>query len=449
MKFTQPLMATILVAILFFCSCEEEKVPKAFQPRNDHEAYLKSLENANLLETALGKDWQLMAKEILNSPLSINSPYEEAFYIDDKEVQAMGYKFMAKRGQKVQVTVESLSTRDGMTFLDLYRKDGLGQYRHVATAAKESMTLGFEPRRDAEYILRFQTELLRGGQYKITIENVPTLAFPVAGKTPRAIGSFWGDPRDGGRRKHEGVDIFARRGTPIVAPSDGRVRFAGERGIGGKVVWLRDSKRGTSLYFAHLNKILVKSGDRIEKGDTLGTVGNTGNARTTPPHLHFGVYSNGAVDPLAFLKADGRRLKPLKAVTTNLGDFVRVDKNTSLFTDERKRKRKKRLNRNQVVKTIAETESAYRIELPNGDQGYINKNFIAQLNSPLENLDLKYSEDLLFSPRLNSTKSVIAANESISLLGESGDFYLVRTKNGQSGWMPRSVKESARNRADD
>src|SRR5665811_2381303 len=73
------------------------------------------------------------------------------------------------------------------------------------------------------------------------------------------------------------------------------------KGLGGKQVWLRDRERGNSLYYAHLDSIIAVFGRTVSPGDTLGLVGNTGNARTTPPHLHFGIYNRGAVNPLPYV----------------------------------------------------------------------------------------------------------------------------------------------------
>jgi hypothetical protein len=65
---------------------------------------------------------------------------------------------------------------------------------------------------------------------------------------------------------------------------------------------MRVADRTISLYYAHLDKQLVEAGQRVKKGDTLGLVGNTGNARFTPSHLHFGIYNyHGAVDPWPFV----------------------------------------------------------------------------------------------------------------------------------------------------
>ena len=77
-------------------------------------------------------------------------------------------------------------------------------------------------------------------------------------------------------------------------------------GIGGKHVWLSSGMLGIGgarYYYAHLDAFNVESGDSVSTGDVLGYVGNTGNARTTPPHLHFGIYTSfGPVDPAPFLR---------------------------------------------------------------------------------------------------------------------------------------------------
>jgi murein DD-endopeptidase MepM/ murein hydrolase activator NlpD len=129
-----------------------------------------------------------------------------------------------------------------------------------------------------------------------------SLVFPVSGKRSN-IGSFWGDVRDGGKRKHRGIDIFAKKGTPVVAISDGIIVHKGNTPRGGKTLWMRAIGQPWTVYYAHLDQQKVKAGQFVKKGDVLGTVGNTGNARTTPAHLHFGIYSlTGAINPLPYVK---------------------------------------------------------------------------------------------------------------------------------------------------
>ena len=130
-----------------------------------------------------------------------------------------------------------------------------------------------------------------------------SLAFPVASKKSN-IGSYWGARRDGGRRKHQGIDIFARKGTPVVAICDGIIVTRDNTPIGGKTLWLKSEDHSWTAYYAHLDKHKVKEGQRVRKGQVIGTVGNTGNARSTPSHLHFGIYTaRGPVNPYPYVKS--------------------------------------------------------------------------------------------------------------------------------------------------
>lgn len=194
----------------------------------------------------------------------------------------------------------------------------------MAEADSGRRSVELEPRRDGWYLFRAQPELLRGGRFSVSLTVAPTLAFPVSGRGEREILSRWGASRDGGRRRHHGIDIFAPRGTPVLAASTGRVVEVGENELGGLVVWLRD-ERGNAQYYAHLSAQLVAAGTTVAPGDTIGLVGNTGNARTTPPHLHFGIYrrGEGPVDPFWFLHRPPGRIPALDVDTTLLGGFAR------------------------------------------------------------------------------------------------------------------------------
>lgn len=106
----------------------------------------------------------------------------------------------------------------------------------------------------------------------------------------------WGAARSGGRR-HQGVDIFAEKGTPVRSTTDGIVVKAGHNLLGGKIVRIQGP--GAGHYYAHLKSKKVKLFQRVKAGQIIGTVGKTGNARRTPAHLHYGVYltRGGAVNP--------------------------------------------------------------------------------------------------------------------------------------------------------
>jgi murein DD-endopeptidase MepM/ murein hydrolase activator NlpD len=113
-------------------------------------------------------------------------------------------------------------------------------------------------------------------------------------KGPVRIGQGWGAPRDGGRRRHQGIDLLAPAGTPLVAVASGHItRLSNQdRGRGGISLWLRDA-RGTAYYYAHNQHNLARLGQRVQAGQLIARVGATGNARGGPPHLHFQIHPNG------------------------------------------------------------------------------------------------------------------------------------------------------------
>ena len=334
--------------------------PDLFRPVSQHEQYARSLEQANLDDTAMGRAWLTSAASALAQPRRVTLPFSASGSFDAAMPAAIAWRFRGVRGRRIEVEVE-LDADGGRVFVDLFRlkpeatlpaeagsykpeatllkpkatlpaeagsykpeaalppkggsyegDDGRsergGSYEgevteRVASARDGETTLAYEPRGDEMLIVRLQPELLRGGHYTVQQRAVATLRFPVQGVTARAVRSVFGDVRDRGVRSHEGVDIFAPRGTPVVAASDGWVTGVTTNRLGGKVVWMWDIHRGQALYYAHLDRQDVSPGERVKAGEIVGSVGNTGNARTTPPHLHFGIYRpiEGAIDPLPFI----------------------------------------------------------------------------------------------------------------------------------------------------
>lgn len=129
------------------------------------------------------------------------------------------------------------------------------------------------------------------------------LAMPVQGVRANQVADTFGAPR-GRDRKHEGVDIFAKRGTPILSSTRGLVIGVREGGLGGRQVWVLGPAQERH-YYAHLEDWApgMARGRVVEAGDVLGFVGDSGNAKGTPPHLHYGVYGEGgAYDPLPLLR---------------------------------------------------------------------------------------------------------------------------------------------------
>ena len=142
------------------------------------------------------------------------------------------------------------------------------------------------------------------------------IQMPVRGVKVRQVADTFGAPRGGGRL-HEGQDIFAKKGTPIYSATEGIVTRMGYGQLGGIYVMVM-GPGGRRYYYAHLERYAdgLEDGDLVTPQTLLGYVGNTGNARTTPPHLHFGVYGSWwnsdaqVVNPLPLLKdRDWAKLK--------------------------------------------------------------------------------------------------------------------------------------------
>ncbi|GAB4376790.1 MAG: M23 family metallopeptidase [Calditrichia bacterium] len=101
---------------------------------------------------------------------------------------------------------------------------------------------------------------------------------------------------------HYGIDLSADRGTPVLAPADGWVSFTGRNGAYGNYITI-DHKYGYKTSYGHLQKIYVRKGQFVRRGDKIGEVGNTG--RSTAPHLHYEVhYKNKPVDPIEYYFPD-------------------------------------------------------------------------------------------------------------------------------------------------
>ncbi len=147
-------------------------------------------------------------------------------------------------------------------------------------------------------------------RYFSMVPDTPAEQFlmPVQGRYVSQVADTYHSARSGGR-VHEGQDIFAPVGTPIYAATPGYVYRIGDNPLGGMTVTVVGAA-GWRFYYAHLSGYAadLAEGQFVDTNTLLGYVGNTGNARTTPPHLHLGVYTGtyescdwNAIDPLPFL----------------------------------------------------------------------------------------------------------------------------------------------------
>jgi peptidoglycan LD-endopeptidase LytH len=263
--------------------------------RSEHERYAAMLGLRGTAATPAGQAWLAAAGSALAMPRVARAPFTDTGTFDAAVPAAVGWRFEARRGQRIVADVEAGA---GRVFVDLFNGED-----HVASAPVDQPQLVYDVTADGPVVLRVQPELGAGAPYTVAERSLASMTFPVAGLTPRAVQSRFGASRDEGRRSHEGVDIFAKQGTPVLAATDGWIGGSETNGLGGTVVWVWSPLRRLRTYYAHLDRRAVAAGDRVDAGDVVGYVGNTGNARGGPHHLHFGVYAagEGSVDPLPFI----------------------------------------------------------------------------------------------------------------------------------------------------
>ncbi|HEX6994133.1 MAG TPA: M23 family metallopeptidase [Gammaproteobacteria bacterium] len=290
-----------------------------YQPRSAHHAYGYALA-LEAFRRPGAREWVLSAQRAISAPERVELPVELTGRFDAGRTDALGIAFAVRGGRRIYVDVEAEPSAvapgaDGRSpFVELFAAGDDGfepvanplplRVRGADPVVQRLEVAALEP---GEYVLRVQPEIGFQGRYRVGVRAAPLLAFPVEGVTTRAILSGFGAERDGGARSHRGVDIFAPRGTPALAAMDAFVSRVETTARGGNVVWLQPLFGDLRLYYAHLDTQLVRPGDFVLAGEIVGTVGNTGNAITTPPHLHFGVYvrrrgvRGGARDPYPFL----------------------------------------------------------------------------------------------------------------------------------------------------
>jgi murein DD-endopeptidase MepM/ murein hydrolase activator NlpD len=258
-------------------------------------------------QPSAGQEWLDATRAALDDALQIPLPFAEVGGAGVAAEATTAFAFEASGGQTLEIALERQQAADSRIYVEVFRVvEVLGDELHERLAALRPSAGRLRTRlpSDGTYHVLVQPEHAAIGPYRLTIELGAALPFPVPGARPDAIRSLFGASRDAGQRHHAGVDIFVQRLTPVLAVAAGRA-MPRRDALGGNAVWLNTP--GTSYYYAHLDRIAVRDEQQVKVGDVLGYVGNTGNARNQPSHLHFGVYRWGreAIDPLPLLV--GRR----------------------------------------------------------------------------------------------------------------------------------------------
>ena len=364
----------LFVLAIYAVSCKPVPVSHWF-PVTPQEHYEKELYQAKLEKTQAGQIWFEAAKTVLDDTLFSVAPYQERFVLDST-APAQALRFKIPEGRKLVVRpTRDVNDTTSKLFVEVYRVKNSGKHQRIDYMKDGEAPFVYTNQNDDTLLIRLQTGLNERLIATLSLTTLPSLIFPVANHSMSDVISAWGAERDAGARSHEGIDIRAKRGTPVVAAKNGFITQAGTNNLGGKIVFLSAADSPYSLYYAHLDSQLVSAGQRVIAGDTLGLVGNTGNAITTSPHLHFGIYArgSGAVNPLPFVNDRKEKIPGLPEQSKWLGDSVKLRKSANIFASPLflSSGKIRSLPQQSTVKLLGETAKGYRIQLPDGTKGYI------------------------------------------------------------------------------
>lgn len=426
-----PAYVLIGLTILFnACTSIRTLVGERVSPR---EEYARGLEKSELNTTAMVRLWTEAGDLELHDSVLVTLPFRETGFLASSEPQARFYQFDVKEGQVLTLTSVIKAKKGSRLFIDLFSREE--NVWKKLEHADSTLTLTHEFEKSGSCLVRLQPELLVNIYYSITLSVTPVLVNPVKGASNKSIGSFYGDPRDGGKRKHEGVDIFAPKGTPVVAPTDGVVTRVSNSTLGGKTVWMNDLKRGHSYYFAHLDSQIVRQGAKVKQGDILGTVGNTGNAQNTPSHLHFGVYQKNSKDPVTYIRTMEKLVNEMMPDTLFRSIVFRVKKNnTAIYAGPaRKAALRQPVAIDTWVRVIAQSNDWFRVITADNREGFIEKNAVMPANKGKQFVTTK--EVTLLSEASADAIPLGVITGTAEGLASYKNFRFVMTPDGTTGWI--------------
>ena len=213
------------------------------------------------------------------------------------------------------------------------------------------------------------------------------------------------------------------------------------------MVWLQD-QHGRLYYYAHLHRWAVRPGEIVRPGDTVGFVGNSGNAEYTPSHLHFGVYIPGVgpVDPARVLSDDGPRVIPRGSNPNLVGTWARVTGMATLMRAAPSDSATEiaRLPRGTPVQVRAETGRWYLARLAGVGGGYVSLRDVAPLG-PGSRRAVAAATPLLTAPAAGGIAvDSLPAGTTVRVLARYADYFLVQREDSATGWIGRAAFTPAR-----
>ena len=271
--------------------------------------------------------WVLFASSIMGAVLIsvvyffFGSPHDEYLKMENEQLQAK-YNILLRRVDDAMVVLEDIEQRDDNLYRVVMQADPIGRKVRdagVDNAARYAELMNMSNGRLVATVTRQIDKLSRNlyvqdhsfnelvdlaHQQEDRLKHIPAIQ-PVRDKDVKRIASTFGwrmDPISGRRTFHDGIDLSANKGASVYASGNAEVRFVGWKQGYGRVIDL-DHGYGYVTRYAHLNKIDVKKGQKVQRGQQIGQVGNSG--KSTGAHLHYEIIYRGQnIDPINYFFFD-------------------------------------------------------------------------------------------------------------------------------------------------
>jgi murein DD-endopeptidase MepM/ murein hydrolase activator NlpD len=373
----KPNLLAQFLALLLLLGCEQvQKAPKVVIQPTAREAYDRTFKkNDSLL-----LQWNKAFRGAQQDSIIITLPYAESGIFSASAFNVYSYDVQLQEGEKLIVSVEK-QPDSIQIFIELFQKtkDSTKPIKLLKSSEIDSSQLTHTVNKYGFYKITVQPEMKRPIPFQLKIYTQPTYRFPVSGAGNKNVESLWAESRDGGKRSHEGIDIFALKGTPLVAITEGRISSTVDRGLGGKQVWLRDELYGKTIYYAHLDSIGVKQGQYVKLGDTIGFLGNTGNAETLEPHLHFGIYkgTTGPVNPYPYIKRT--EIPEIATPNTTTKGIITLNKTTIHRGPSAALEEVGTLSKNDTILVLGQYRAWFHMVTKDNVKGFVAQNSLEAL----------------------------------------------------------------------
>lgn len=195
----------------------------------------------------------------------------------------------------------------GGEYIAVYQDDPLGMvqearddYEEIRSLLDEMLASLSTTITEAKEVRDAEAQLKASQALAEKARLAPAVIWPTRSKVITSSFGYRSDPFKGISAYHSGIDIAGSIGDPIYAAMEGEVTASDQMGARGKYIIIKHAN-GLETWYMHLNSMTVSAGDKVSKGEQIGTLGNTG--RSTGPHLHFQVIKqNKAVNPLGYVK---------------------------------------------------------------------------------------------------------------------------------------------------